>query len=233
MAIPSPWPPGTFLDTLDPPGQAALLALGVPKLFRRGDVMMREAERSDHVILLVQALVKATVTLDNGRVALLNIKVGGDLVGEMAFVTGDPRSATVTACVDTRARLVSARDFQRYLGDFPDANLALTRMIVRTMRWSEQRRIDFNGYPASVRLARVLDHLADAYGNADPEGGVTLKLGLTQGELGSLVGVEEDTARRELRALRDRGVMRMGYRSITIVDREELRGIADVLPKTR
>ncbi|WP_033442907.1 Crp/Fnr family transcriptional regulator [Saccharothrix sp. NRRL B-16314] len=225
MAIPSNWPVGTYLDTLDPAAQTALLGLGVPKVFRRGDVIMRESERSDHVVVLVQALVKVTETLDNGRVALLNIKVGGDVVGEMAFLSGEPRSATVTACLDTRARVVTAAQFQRYLGEYPEANLALTRMIMKTLRWNQQRRVDVNGYSAVVRLARVLNHLADAYGSQGPDG-VTLKLGLTQGELGSLVGVEEDTARRELRALRDRGVIRMGYRAITIVDRDVLAKVA-------
>lgn len=225
MAVPPNWPAGTYLDTLAPPGRAALLGLGTPRTFRRGEVMMREGDRSDHVVLLLQALVKVTQALDNGRVALLNIKVGGDVVGEMAFLSGEPRSATVTACLDTRARVVPAAQFQRYLAEFPDANLALTRMIMNTLRWNQQRRVDFNGYPASVRLARVLDHLAEAYGRPGP-GGVSLRLGLTQGELGSLVGVEEDTARRELRALRDRGVISMGYRAITVVDRAVLRGMA-------
>lgn len=225
MAIPSGWPAGTFLDTLSPAGRAALLDIGVPRTFRRGEPLMRESESSDHVVLLLQALVKVTQTLDNGRVALLNIKVGGDVVGEMAFLSGEPRSATVTACVDTAARVITAAQFQRYLADFPDANLALTRMIMKTLHWNQQRRVDFNGYSASVRLARVLDHLADAYGRPSPDG-ISLRLGLTQGELGSLVGVEEDTARRELRALRDRGVISVGYRVITVVDRDVLRGMA-------
>ncbi|MBB5804906.1 CRP-like cAMP-binding protein [Saccharothrix ecbatanensis] len=225
MAIPSNWPVGTYLDTLGPVAQTALLGLGVPKLFRRGDVIMRESERSDYVVVLVQALVKVTETLGNGRVALLNIKVGGDVVGEMAFLSGEPRSATVTACVDTRARVVASAQFQRFLGEHPEANLALTRMIMKTLRWNQQRRVDVNGYSAVVRLARVLNHLADAYGRPGPYG-VTLKLGLTQGELGSLVGVEEDTARRELRVLRDRGVISMGYRAITIVDLDVLAEVA-------
>ncbi|XVS62841.1 Crp/Fnr family transcriptional regulator [Actinosynnema sp. CA-299493] len=227
MATPLDWPAGTFLDLLVPAAQHALLDLGAPKVFRRGDVMMREGEDSDHVVVLLQALVKVTETLENGRVALLNIKVGGDVVGEMAFLSGEPRSATVTACVDTRARVVTAAQFQRYLGEFPEANLALTRMIMKTLRWNQQRRVDVNGYPSSVRLARVLNHLADAYGRVSPDG-VTLDLGLTQGELGSLVGAEEDTARRELRALRDRGVITMGYRTTTIVDRDVLRKIAEL-----
>jgi CRP/FNR family transcriptional regulator, cyclic AMP receptor protein len=227
MAIPSPWPAGSYLATVSPAGRAALLELGVPKTFRRGEPLVRESERSDHVILLVQGLVKATVTLDNGRVALLNVKVGGDLVGEMAFLTGKPRTATVTACVDTRTRLITAARFTEYLTRFPDAHFDLDRMILRTLEWGEQRRIDFNGYPASVRLARVLSYLTDSYGRPDADG-IALKLNLTQAEIGSLVGVEEDTARREFRTLRDRKVITMGYRAITIVDRGVLRKVAEL-----
>lgn len=227
MANTSRWPSGTYLETVSAAGRAALLELGVPKAFRRGEALVREHERSDHVILLLQGLVKATVTLENGRVALLNVKVGGDLVGEMAFLTGKPRSATVTACLDTSTRVITAGQFTDYLTQFPAAHFDLDRMILRTLAWGEQRRIDFNGYSASVRLARVLVYLTDSYGHPDADG-VALKLNLTQGEIGSLVGVEEDTARREFRTLRDRGVITMGYRAITIVDRAVLRDIAEL-----
>jgi CRP-like cAMP-binding protein len=227
MAIPSGWPTGTYLETVSDAARAELLRLGVHKVFRRGDALVRESERSDHVIVLAQGLVKATVTMENGRVALLNVKVGGDLVGEMAFLTGKPRSATVTACVDTRTRVVSAAQFTDYLTRFPDAHFDLDKMILRTLEWGEQRRVDFNGYPASVRLARVLAYLTDSYGHRGVDG-LALKLNLTQGEIGSLVGVEEDTARREFRTLRDRGVITMGYRSTTIVDRDVLRKIAEL-----
>jgi CRP/FNR family transcriptional regulator, cyclic AMP receptor protein len=226
------WPAGTFLDMLAPASQAALRVLGVPKQYRRGDVMLRESERSDHVVLLEHAVVKATVNLENGRVALLSIKVGGDVVGEMAALSGEPRSATVTVCGDAHVRVIAADEFRRYLSRFPDASLALTRMIMQTLRWADKRRIDFNGYPAFVRLARVLDELADGYGHAVP-GGVVIDLGLTQRELGALVGAEEDTARKELRSLRDRGVIRMGYRTITIVDRPVLSTIAYDWTETR
>ncbi|WP_367137126.1 Crp/Fnr family transcriptional regulator [Saccharothrix sp. HUAS TT1] len=227
MAIPSGWPTGTYLGTVSAAGRAALLELGVPKLFRRGAALMREGERSDHVVLLVHGLVKATVTLENGRVALLNVKVGGDLVGEMAFLTGKARSATVTACVDTRARVVTAAGFTAFLTRFPAAHFDLDKMILRTLAWGEQRRTDFNGYPATVRLARVLVYLADSYGHHGAAG-TELKLNLTQGEIGSLVGVEEDTARREFRGLRDRGVITTGYRATTVVDRGVLREIAEL-----
>jgi CRP/FNR family cyclic AMP-dependent transcriptional regulator len=219
------WPSGTFLGMLSRANQSALLSLGERKEFRQGEAIMRESESSDYVVVLVQAVVKVTKSLENGRVALLSIKVGGDVIGEMAALSGEPRSATVTVCTDTRARKVSAAEFRSYLEDHPEAHLALTQMIMQTLRWADKRRIDFNGYPTLVRLARVLDELTERYGQQITDG-VHLDLGLTQRELGALVGAEEDAARKELRALRDRGVIKTGYRAITIVNRPALRKIA-------
>ena len=116
-------------------------------------------------------------------------------------------------------------EFLDYLKKFPDAHFALTRMIMHRLREGNQRRVDFTGYPAIIRLARVLEELASSYGH-QTEAGLVLKVGLTQWDLGALVGVDEDTARKELAKLRDRGVIRIGYRSITILDQELLDKIA-------
>lgn len=220
-----PWPAGSFLDMLSPASQAALLDLGVVRTFRNGEVMLREQELSSHVVLLCDAVVKVTVNIENGRTALLGIKVGGDVIGEMAALAGEPRSATVTVCGDARVRVIQPQDFRRYLEEYPDAHLALTRMIMHTLRFADKRRVDFSGYPTVVRLARVLDELADGYGRVVPDG-ITFDIGLTQREIGALVGAEEDSARKELRRLRDRGVIRVGYRTITILDRQALAAIA-------
>jgi CRP/FNR family transcriptional regulator, cyclic AMP receptor protein len=219
------WPAGTLLAMLSPSSRSALLKMGVAHSYEHGHKIIRELDESSHVVLLCRAIVKITACLANGRMAFLGIRVGGDVVGEMAALSGEPRCATVTACGDATVRLIQPDEFRRYLGAFPDAHLALIRMIMHRLRWANQRRIDFGGYPAFVRLARVLDELADAYGRQVPDG-ITFDVSLTQRELGALVGAEEDTARKELRRLRDRGVIRMGYRRITILDRGAIQRIA-------
>jgi CRP-like cAMP-binding protein len=219
------WPVGSLLDMLSPDGRSTLLKLGVRHQFANGDILIREQEESSHVILLCQAVVKITASLENGRTALLGIKVSGDVVGEMAALCGNPRCATVTACGSANVRILSKDDFCRFLQDYPDAHFALTRMIMQRLRWADQRRVDFNGYPTIIRLARVLDELAGSYGRRDHDG-VVFDVGLTQRELGALVGAEEDTARKELRKLKDEGVIRVGYRSITVLDQAMLTKIA-------
>jgi len=219
------WPTGTLLQMLAPTSRAALLGLGTERSYENGDTVLREQDYSTHVVLLYNAVVKITGSLENGRTAFLGIKVSGDLVGEMAALSGEPRCATVTICGDAIVRVIKQQSFLRYLREFPDAHLALDRMIMAQLLWANKRRIDFNGYPAFVRLARVLVELANGYGRRTAMG-ISFDVGLTQRELGALVGAEADTARKELRKLRERGVIHAGYRTITIVDKAKLEAIA-------
>jgi CRP/FNR family transcriptional regulator, cyclic AMP receptor protein len=219
------WPAGTLAEMLSEDSRSVLLRLGIRRVFSNGDILIREQDKSSDVILLCQAVVKVTGSLENGRAALLGIKVSGDVVGEMAALSGSPRCATVTACGRAIVRVIPKREFLDYLKEYPDAHFALTRMIMYRLREGNQRRVDFAGYPAIIRLARALEELASSYGRMVDDG-LILKVGLTQRDLGALVGVEEDTTRKELGKLKDRGVIRTGYRSITILDRSMLDKIA-------
>ncbi|MEW2379935.1 cyclic nucleotide-binding domain-containing protein [Micromonospora sp. NPDC047812] len=49
-------------------------------------------------MLLEEGLTKVTVSLPDGRAALLALRVGGDLVGEVSALNDRPRSASVTTC---------------------------------------------------------------------------------------------------------------------------------------
>jgi CRP/FNR family transcriptional regulator, cyclic AMP receptor protein len=222
---PGHWPPGTWLQMLTPGERAALLALGREEQYGNGHVVLREQDQSSHVVLLHNAIVKITGSVENGRTAFLGIKVSGNVVGEMAALRGRPRSATVTTCGNASVRVIPKESFLRYLRNFPDAHFALDDIIIAQLEWANKRRLDFNGYPAFIRLARILVELANGYGRHTTTG-ITFDFGLTQRELGALIGVEGDTARKELRKLRENGVIHARYGTINIVDKAKLEAIA-------
>lgn len=95
------------------------------------------------------------------------------------------------------------------------------------MRWANRRRLDFRGYPAKVRLARLLVELAVSYGTAGT-GGVVIGCRLTQPELATLIGAAETTVHKVLRELRDEDLLVTGYRSTAIRDLPRLRKLADL-----
>jgi CRP/FNR family transcriptional regulator, cyclic AMP receptor protein len=102
---------------------------------------------------------------------------------------------------------------------------AVNRAVVAKLRAANARRIEFAGYDAPTRLARVLRALAVQYGDRTGNR-VVIPWPLTQPELASLAAVAEPTAQKALRTLRERGVIETGYRSLTILDLDELNRIA-------
>lgn len=193
---------------------------------------MREGDRSTHVVLLRSGFVKVTACLDNGHEALLAIRVGGDIVGEMAAIDDAPRSATVTACGEVVASIVRESDLRLFLSTHPDAAVAIAGIVAQRLRWANRRRVEFGGYSVKVRLARVLAELATAYGHRVPRG-LVIGVDLTQPEMAALTGSAEVTVHKALAELRRDGLVTTGYRRTTVLDLARLRrtaGMGEVVP---
>ncbi|MFE7270094.1 Crp/Fnr family transcriptional regulator [Streptomyces sp. NPDC057623] len=221
------WPTRSLLGTLPLPVRRELLALGTKTRYDQGSVLLSEGARDRHILLLLSGLAKVTATVENGESSLLAVRVGGDTLGEMAAMDGAPRSATVTACGPMTARVLQPGVLHEFLMRRPEVSMALTRIVSYRLRWANRRRLDFRGYPAKVRLARLLAELATAYGSSGDDG-VVIGCRLTQPELAAFIGAAETTIHKGLRELRDEGLLVTGYRSTTIRDLPRLRRLADL-----
>ncbi|MFG2354446.1 Crp/Fnr family transcriptional regulator [Streptomyces sp. NPDC048521] len=223
------WPARSLLGAVSPEARQELLELGVPTRYEAGEVLLSEGARDRHVLLLLSGFAKVTARVENGEESLLAVRVGGDSVGEMAAMDGAPRSATVTACGPLSARVVQPGLLHALLVRRPEVHLTLTGIIADRLRWANRRRLDFRGYPAKVRLARLLVELGTSYGHP-VEDGVVLGCRLTQPELAALTGAAETTVHKGLRELRRDGLLRTGYGSTVIRDLARLRELADLPP---
>lgn len=188
-------------------------------------MIIREGETTTFVVALLDGVVKATgLTLD-GKEALLAIRVGGDIVGEFAAMDGRPRSTTITTCGVVVGRIIRQADFLAALREDESLSNAVNKAILAKVRAANERRVEFTGFDAPTRLARVLREIAVRYGERSGNR-VVLAWPLTQTELASLAAVAEPTAQKALRVLRERGVVSTGYRAFTITDFQQLDQIA-------
>ncbi|EFL32840.1 transcriptional regulator [Streptomyces viridochromogenes DSM 40736] len=224
------WPTRSLLGVVAPEARGELLELGVPARFEAGKVLLTEGARTRHMLVLLSGFAKVTARVENGEESLLAVRVGGDSVGEMAALDGSPRSATVTACGPLSAMVVQPAALHALLARRPEVHLALTRILADRLRWANRRRLDFKGYPAKVRLARLLVELATRYGRPVGDGTV-LGCRLTQPELAALTGAAETTIHKGLRELRREGLLETGYGSTLIRDLDRLREIGDLAPE--
>jgi CRP/FNR family transcriptional regulator, cyclic AMP receptor protein len=219
------WPAPTLLHQLKPELREELLRLGYPRQYGPGESVLRYGDRDDHVVLLLDSVVKVVVNSSEGVDALLAVRVGGDLVGELAAIDGSARSANVIACGAVHTRVISRAEFDAFLRRSPDTAYAVTRMISERLRWSDRRRVDFVARSALARLAHVLLEIADSYGR-ESAGRRELTVPLTQAELGSLAGMARRTVEKQVSELQAAGLIEVRYRNITLLDMNGLRSVA-------
>jgi CRP-like cAMP-binding protein len=89
---------------------------------------MRQGARGRELIVLVDG--EATVERDSATIA---VRHGGDFLGELALVTGRPRTATVTATTDLQTLVIDGRSFDRLLRDVPTLAAKVLRAVAERL----------------------------------------------------------------------------------------------------
>jgi CRP-like cAMP-binding protein len=220
------WAPGTFLGSLKPAVASELVGMSVRRQIASSRMIMREGARDNHVVLLLSGFVKVTTAVE-GFETLLGIRLPGEVIGEIGALTGDPRSATVTACGPVSAGNVARPDFEAFLRRRPEAATLVTTMVARQLRWANRRRTDFAAFPAHIRLARLLVDMADVCGQQRPDGSVEIALPISQPELAAMIAIAQATVQKAIHELRERRLIGTGYRQIVLLDPSALRMLAD------
>jgi len=224
--IASQWPRQSFLARLTQRDRDDLLALGVRYIRDPSSLVVAQGERTRHVVILLVGYVKVTTTTAGHQEALMAVRGPGDIIGELAAMSGAERSATVTTCGRVVGRLIPQAILERFLTDHPDVSRHLTAVVGDRLLWANRRRTDFVSLPAGMRVARVLRDLAVVFaGPTEPGGPVSVTV--TQPELASIAGIREVTVHKELRGLRDLGAISTGYRKVTIIRPDLLRDLCE------
>ncbi|MEV0258594.1 Crp/Fnr family transcriptional regulator [Streptomyces sp. NPDC050732] len=214
-----------FGDSLSDEARTAFARLGSRRRYAVGDVLINEGDYAQELLVLHEGLVKVTAQLDNDCESLMDIRVAGEVVGEVAAMDLGPRSATVTACGDVVATVIPRHELMPFLTANPETVLALNRMLCRRLRRSDRWRLEFGSYPVLIRLARVLVELAVSYGQPD-RNAVRIGVNLSQSEYAALTGSRTNTVHKMFTRLRKDEIVRTGERYTCIRDLDRLRQVA-------
>src|SRR5438046_5256758 len=149
---------------------AALRKAGQVRQYQPGEFLFREAERSDHVVVITSGNVMISSVSAGGYKAVLAVRSAGDIVGEFSALDGLPRSASVSAIDAVDGVVVTGERFRAFLRAHPTAAVTLLGNIVRRLREADRRRAEFGSHQVSVRVARLLLELADRYGSPATDG---------------------------------------------------------------
>ena len=130
-----------FLHTLTPAESDALEEMGEPGSSSTGAVIFEQGGAADCVFLVRGGRVRITARGAGGDEIVLADRGPGELLGDLAGIDGQPRSASVTALDDVRGLIVPLRAFRAFLMDHPRAAISMLELISRRLREAEARQI--------------------------------------------------------------------------------------------
>ena len=94
-----------------------------------GDTLCRQGDPADALWVVTRGRLHVILETDGGHVRLVDTVGRGALVGEMALLLDEPRTATLVAARDTELIRISRDEFNRLLDSHPAVAQAVARLL--------------------------------------------------------------------------------------------------------
>jgi CRP-like cAMP-binding protein len=187
---------------------------------RRGKILYMPEDTSEVLFLLRKGRIQLYRISPDGKKLVIATVGPGAIFGEMALI-GQGMYNTFAEAIEECVFLVMSRnDVERLLLTKPRVALRIFEVLSQRLKEAEARleEIAFKGIPA--RLASLLLQLADEAGSDTIEG-------FTHQDLGEQIGTYRETTTQTLNTFKAEGLIAIGRKRITILDREGLGRIAE------
>ena len=123
---------------------------------RHGEVLIREGSADDHLYVVVSGVLGVVKNAGTEEEMTLNAIRPGNVVGELSFLDGATRYASLVALSDTRVLGLSRADLEGLLDSQPKVVYHVMRAIVRVVH-DIQRRM-------SMQTAELTNYLYKTHG---------------------------------------------------------------------
>ena len=124
--------------------------------FAAGELLVREGDSDDHLYVVAAGGVAVVKAAGTDNEVTLNVLKPGDVVGELSFLDGSTRYASLIALADTRVLGLSRDALEGLLESRPRLVYRVMRAIVRVVH-DIQRRM-------SMQTAELTNYLTKTHG---------------------------------------------------------------------
>jgi CRP/FNR family cyclic AMP-dependent transcriptional regulator len=195
--------------------------------FPRGGVIFQKGDPGDSMMAVVRGKVKICAHSIDGKELVLNIIKQGGLLGEIALLDGEPRSADAVALEETDVLVLERAKFLPFLEQHFDVTTKLIALLCERLRQTSERLEDTMFLEAPSRLARTLLRLGGTFGKSSGQGSeMRLDIKLSQQQLGNLIGISRESVNKFINEWERDGLIAMESGIITLRDRDALEEIA-------
>jgi len=156
--------------------------------FRKNAVLMTEGDTGETMYVINTGSVKVYVSDDEGRELVLYQQGKGAVIGDIALLDDEPRSASVSTLEPSTALMIGKQAFLDCLRSSPEMAINIIRSLTQRLR-------DATEGSRSLALDNVYRRLADKLQElGEGESPETLSLGkkYSYQELGSMIGASRE-----------------------------------------
>lgn len=214
----------SFLASLTEDERLAFQRAGRVRQFKAGEILLHEGGTNGDVFALVGGRVKVSIAGLGGREVVVQFAGPGELVGELAAVSGRPHGATVAAVDEVEVIALAAEAFRRFVSAQPRVARLIFARITEMLSLADRQLVDVATRDVTGRVA---SRLLDLAAQADPseENTVRISMPLSQDELAAWTGASREAVAKSLHLLRELGWVQTRRREITVLDRVALRSL--------
>lgn len=145
-----------------------------------------------------EGLLKVSIASPTGAERILAIRAPGSIVGDMAMIDGQPRSASVSALRDSKLQFISRAAFEAFAAKEPEIYKYLLKMLASRLRDTDQVVAAGSFLPLKGRVAHALLDLAKAFGHDVGGGRVVIRQKISQGDVAAMAGIARENVSRIL-----------------------------------
>ena len=199
-----------------PESLAALAAASRIRKIPKGQVVFFQSDQGDAIYAVRSGSVAIQLVNTDGREMIINQVGPGEVFGELAVLTGRPRSTNVVAMKPTELVMISGEVFTRVV----DSDMVITRhlldLLAHRLSASTVRESSLAFLDGQARLALTLLNL-------DEQWQEERLISASQAELAVRTGLTRQTVAKILGRWRRAGWLLTGRGRIMLLDREALK----------
>ncbi len=198
----------TLFKDLTEKETSAILKTATKKTIPAKTTFIQQGEESDAIYFVESGSVSIFRLNENGEEINISILGTGDIVGEMALIDQQPRSAFAKTLTESTFLVISSSNFSLLLNQYPTIAIRLLALFSQRLRQTDAHVEDIITQNLETRTLNSLKILRGYFANGE--------ITLTHEELSAIVGATRARVTKTLDLLQEKGLLTLSHKKILL-----------------
>ena len=214
-----------IFSEMEPEDLRRLEKAGLRRSYAPRETLFQKGDPSDFMVAVISGCVRICVYSVDGREIVLNLIEPGQVLGEIAALDGQGRTADAIAVDKVEALIIDRASVRRVLADRPEAAFRLIETLCTRLRRTSNQ-VEIIGYrDLASRTAALLLELVGDFGTKT-ENGTRIDRKLSQRDMARMIASTRESVNRQLRQWAQDGLISVEDGLIEVHDLDQLEEIA-------